>query len=221
MADDSLSRRDLLSKSAATVAALGTVGTVGPLSLSGCLGLFRPSLPSCEGDQITDVSNPGRGPTDAPVTVEVYSDYACSHCADWALEAAPQLDDEIQDGTIRYVHHDYPIPVSERSFPAANAARAVHYYDGPEAFWTFNRLVFENQGSLGTDALADLAGEAGASPDRVRTAASALPFCRAIKDDREAAADRGVSATPTVFVGDEQFEGPSIDEVEAAIDQRR
>jgi protein-disulfide isomerase len=218
MADDSLSRRRLLRTSAAATAAAGA--TLGTASLSGCLGLglFGPSLPSCDGEQITDVSAPSKGPADAPVTVDVYSDYGCGHCADWALEAAPQLGDEIDEGRIEYVHHDFSL--SKGSFRVANAARAVHYYDGPEAFWTFNRLAFENQGSLGTDTLVDLAGETGASAERIRTAATDLPFCRAIKDDRQAASDRGVSATPTVFVDDEKFVGPSIDEIESAIAQR-
>lgn len=218
MADDSLSRRRLLQRSgAATIAAGATLGTA---SLSGCLdlGLFGQSLPSCDGEQITDVSAPSRGQSDAPVTVDVYSDYGCGHCADWALEAAPQLDDEIDAGQVRYVHHDFSL--SEGSFRVANAARAVHYYDGPEAFWTFDRLAFENQGSLGTQTLVDLAAEAGASVEKVRTAATDLPFCRALKDDRQTAADRGVSATPTVFVDDEKFVGPSIDEVESAIADR-
>ena len=217
MADDSLSRRRLLRTSAAATAAGATLGTA---SLSGCLGLglFGPSLPSCDGEQITDVSAPSRGQADAPVTVDVYSDYGCGHCADWALEAAPQLGAEIEAGQVRYAHHDFPL--SKGSFRVANAARAVHYYDGPEAFWTFNRLAFENQGSLGTETLVDLATEAGASAEKVRTAASDLPFCRALKDDRQAASDRGVSATPTVFVDDEKFVGPSIDEVESAIADR-
>lgn len=217
MADDSLSRRRLLRTSAAATAAGATLGTA---SLSGCLelGLFGPSLPSCEGEQITDVSTPSQGQSDAPVTVDVYSDYECGHCADWALEKAPQLGDEIEAGQVRYVHHDFSL--SEGSFRVANAARAVHYHDGPETFWTFNRLAFENQGSLGTDALADLAGEAGVSSEKIRTAAADLPFCRTLKDDQQAASDRGVSATPTVFVDDEKFVGPSIDEIESAIADR-
>jgi len=218
MADDSLSRRRLLRRSA--TATMGLSVTAGATSLSGCLGLglFGSSLPACEGEQITDVSSPSKGSTDAPVVVDVYSDYGCGHCADWTLEAAPQLGDEIDAGRIRYVHHDFPL--SGDSFRVANAARAVHYYDGAAAFWTFNRLAFENQGSLGTEDLVDLAADVGASPEEVRTAATDLPFCRAIKDDREAGDDRGVSATPTVFVDDEQFVGPSIDEIESAIAER-
>ncbi|HKL27813.1 MAG TPA: thioredoxin domain-containing protein [Natrialbaceae archaeon] len=217
MADDSLSRRRLLRTSAAATAAGATLGTA---SLSGCLGLglFGPSLPSCDGEQITDVSAPPKGQANAPVTVDVYSDYGCGHCADWALEAAPQLGDEIEAGQVRYVHHDFSL--SKGSFRVANATRAAYYYDGPEAFWTFNRLAFENQGSLGTETLVDLATEAGASAENVRTAATELPFCRALKDDRQAASDRGVSATPTVFVDDEKLVGPSIDEVESAIADR-
>jgi protein-disulfide isomerase len=218
---DSLSRRRLL-KTTGTVAtaAIATGATIGTGSLSGCLGLFGGDLPECEGDQITDASLPAKGATDAPVTVAVYSDYACSHCATWALEKAPELADEIEQGRIRYVHHDFPIPVSDRSMPAANAARAVHYHQGAEAFWTYNRLLFENQKSLDTDSLADMAGEAGVSPETARSAAETLPFCQAITDDRSAASDRGVSGTPTVFVEDEKFVNPSVKTVRTAIDDR-
>lgn len=198
--------------------ALGASVVSGTTSLAGCAGFLGTGLPSCKGTQKEDVSVPTNGSEDAPVTIAVYSDYACPHCATWELEKADELTDVIEDGTARYVRYSFPIPVSDESFPAANAARSVYHNENPATYWQYNRRLYENQESLTTDRLVQLAEELGASMEKVRTAATDLNFCSAIKKDKRRGKNAGVSGTPTILVGEELFTNPSVDEVKAAVE---
>jgi protein-disulfide isomerase len=202
-----VSRRDVL----------GATGAVGLSSTAGCLGILTPSLPSCSGDQITDLSAPAKGPESAPVTVEVYSDFGCPHCATFADEAAPRISGLIEEGEVRYIHRDYPIPASGKSFPVANAARAVQDQGGTDSFWQFYALAFGHQGEFATAKLQEYAKQAGAANADIGRAVDDQPYCERIKADKSRGNDRGVSGTPTVFVGDEKLEGPSADSFESTV----
>lgn len=205
------SRRGLL----ATISA-GTLGAV-----AGCLGGQNDSDGgTCSGEQLTDLEAPARGDADAPIAVTVYSDFACPHCATFALDKAPTLDDDIADGRVRYVHRDFPIPVSEEwSRPAANAARAVQYHVDDASFFEYTHGLYRNQDRLGTELFGDLADDVDAPREDVVAAAKDRPFCEVISEDRQNGIDRGVEGTPTVFVNDRKLVNPSAEELRTAVDE--
>ncbi len=203
------SRRALLAAASA-----GAVGAV-----AGCLGGGNSGDGDCSGEQITDLESPARGDSDAPVTVTVYSDFSCPHCATFALEKAPTLEDDIADGRVRYVHRDFPIPVSEEwARPAANAARAVQYHVDDATFFEYTSRLYQNQQNLGTDLFGDAADDVDAPREDVVSAAEDQPFCEVISDDRQEGLDRGVEGTPTVFVDGEMLVNPSVEDLRAAVD---
>jgi len=197
---------------------LGLVGSAGVAGTAGCLGLFGPSIPDCSGDQITALDPPTRGDRSAPVTVEVYSDFACPHCETFATQVAPRIDEEVARGDVLYVHRDYPVPASDRSFPAANAARAVQDTADGAAFWEYGDWLFANQDDLGSDRLVAIAREIGVPEAPVETAVEDGPYCELLKSERSEGADRGVEGTPTVFVDGDRYEAPDGDEFERAVD---
>ena len=102
--------RDHRSDSSSTVSrrtllALGT-GAMG--SLAGCSSfLLGPQAPDCSGRQITDLPAPVRGPASAPVSVAIYTDFACPHCQTFFIERFPKVRRRIPEGTARYIHHDF------------------------------------------------------------------------------------------------------------------
>ncbi len=59
--------------------------------------------------------NPAKGPADAKVTLQVFSDFECPFC----VRAAPTLDDieERYRGRLRLVWRNYPLPSHERAPP--------------------------------------------------------------------------------------------------------
>jgi protein-disulfide isomerase len=210
-------RRSVLS---ATTVALGAVaGCSGGSSESGGTTETPTPVPG------QPLSTPVAGDPEADVTVAVYEDYACPHCATYAESVYPQLrDDYLTDGTIRYEFHDFPIPVDETiSWQAASAARAVQDNVGDEAFFTYSKRLFANQGQLGPDTYADLTEGLDVDGETVRAAATGELYRPTVSEDRDAGTDRGVQGTPTVFVDDERVEWSEIayEPVQSAIEAAR
>ncbi len=157
------------------------------------------------------------------MTVAVYEDFACPHCQSYNAEILPEIESEyIEPGTIRYEHHDFPLPVDDpQSYYAANAARAVQDRAGDEQFWTYAGLLFENQSSLGGDRYASLADEVGVDSDQVRTAATSRVYRNTVMGGREQGEERGVTGTPGVLVDGNVLSGYSFDAISSAIESAR
>lgn len=200
-------------------ALLGSVGSAGLAGTAGCLGLglFGPTLPDCSGDGVADLDAPSRGDPDASVTVEAYTDFGCPHCETYVRTVAPVLSDPIERGDVLYVHRDFPIPASGRSFPVANAARAVQDAAGDAAFWTYYGRLFDEQGDYELDRLVEYAAGLDVSETAIRTAVEDLRYCETIKADRSAGSDAGVEGTPTVAVDGDLYEAPSGEDLERAV----
>jgi len=195
------------------------VGGVAAASVAGLAGCDGPSTTGDPTATEQPLSTPIRGDPGADVTVAVYSDYACPHCAAYAVEEYPSgVKKYVENGQIRYEHHDFPIPVSEQSRPAANAARAVQDTQGDAAFWSFAEGLFEKYDSLGPSLYGTLAEEVGADPEAVRSAADEGRYDAAIDADRSAGSSRGVEGTPAIFVDDEAIRGYDAATVTAAIE---
>jgi protein-disulfide isomerase len=195
---------------------LGGLSLTAATLAAGCLG-GRGAEATTEATP--DLPQPVLGDPDADVTVAVYEDFSCPHCATYNDEVFPQLRDAyIDPGTVRYEHHDFPIPVDDWSWPVASAARAVQDRQGDESFFAYAKRLFPNAGLYTMDLIAGLAAEVGADPDAVRTAAEEETYRPVVEADREAGIERGVDATPTVFVQDEPVNTPGFTTIRAAIE---
>jgi len=171
---------------------------------------------------------PVKGDPDAPVTLAVFEDYACPHCADYNTDGFPELEAAYLDpGEIRYEHRDLPIPVADPgSFQAANAAREVQNRNGDGAFWIYAAALFERSGDIAVEAptlLATIADEQGHGGEAVREAAVDRTHEETVQGDRQGAADLGVEATPSFVLNGEivtsGFGPGTVEEVSAAVDE--
>ncbi|MFC6976383.1 DsbA family protein [Halomicroarcula sp. GCM10025709] len=201
-------------------ASVGVAGlTAGCLSNSG----GSPSVPTAEGQPLPA---PVAGDPDADVTVEVYEDYACPHCRTFSLEVYPQIrTNYLSSGSIEYVFNDFPIPVDDAvSWEAASAARAVQDRAGDEAFFTYNKRLFENQNRLGPSVYAELTEGMDVDGETIREEGVGEAYRPTVSEDRSAGRERGVSGTPTVFVDGEAVQwsevafGPVQQAIDAALD---
>lgn len=210
-------------------ALLGTAG-MALSALAGCLGLGAQSSGSSDNSSTKTGTGTGdtlpapvQGDPQANVTVAVYEDFACPHCQTYNFDVLPQLESEyIESGTIRYEHHDFPIPVDDpQSYYAANAARAVQDRAGDEPFWTYAQLLFENQSSLGTETYASLASEMDLDGTAISDAAANRTYESTVMGDRQQGIDRGVNATPTVFVAGNAVSEPTFSAISSAIESAK
>jgi protein-disulfide isomerase len=171
------------------------------------------------------MAQPTLGPDSAAVTVDVFEDFACPHCADFALDELPQLRDDYVAGDgddVRLRHFDAPIPVNGWSRPVANAARSIQDAHGSDAFYSYAKLAYENQSDYGWQLLGDLAAELAtdADPCTVLGAATNQTYKPVIDANRSVATDeRGIEGTPTVFVDGDSVDA-TYEAVAGAIDTR-
>lgn len=218
---------------------LAGVGTAATALLAGCGGTGGNDATGGGGDSSPTATSTGtpfeealappvKGDADAAVTLEVYEDYACPHCARYNAEGFPELEEAyVSPGEIRYEHRDLPIPVADPgSFRAASAARAVQDAHGDGAFWPYADALFEHSDRIPTDEpdlFARLAEEQGHDPEAVRSAAVERTYRRTVERDRERAIALGAESTPAFALDGEivasGFGSATVDTVRAAIDR--
>jgi protein-disulfide isomerase len=193
-------------------AAIRSGGAIALGGLAGCLG-------DSSGQTVDSLPAPTIGPTDAPVLVQGFEDFMCPHCATFALQVLPDIEQEyIDEGVVQYEHHDFPLPIGDWSWKAASAARSVQDNVGNEAFFEFTKGMYRNINQYSIDIVEQLAEDVGADPATVAGDASSLTYKPVLEADRQLGEQQGVQGTPTVFVNGTMTDSPAFDSVASAIE---
>jgi protein-disulfide isomerase len=75
----------------------------------------------------TDSADRSVGRPDAPVTLEIFSDFQCPHCAKLHFGALKQaLGDCVASGKVRIIYRDFPLPQHQYARKAAQFADAAN-----------------------------------------------------------------------------------------------
>jgi len=89
------------------------------------------------------------GSKDAPITIEVFTDYECPSCRNlYENTLRPMINDYVAAGKVYLVHHDFPLPAHKYGFEAArwaNAGARVGEFASVEA------ALYDNQDAWGAD----------------------------------------------------------------------
>jgi len=209
------------------LAAVGGAAALG--ATAGCLGGSASALPDgCdvgELDSVSSLARPALGPEDAPVTVDVFEDFACPHCQTFTAEVYPEIRSTyVEPGDVRYRFFDFPIPVDDTwSWAAASAARAVQARTDAETFFAFTEGVYANQGRLseeGHQVVHDLAADLGVDGCTVAAAAEQEPYREVVEADKREGVAREVPGTPAVYVDGDALSGSGWNTVDSAIRSR-
>ena len=98
------------------------------------------------------------GSLDAPVVIEVFSDFECPYCKT-AWSVLKQVEEEyVASGEVRFVFNHYPLDFHENAMGAALASMCA---GEQSSFWDYHDKLFENQGILSDNYYEDLAYELG------------------------------------------------------------
>jgi protein-disulfide isomerase len=97
------------------------------------------------------------GDPNAPVVIEEFSDFGCSHCATFALETARQITEEyVESGEVHFIFRstgDF-LGNPQTSF----AAEAAYCAADQDMFWEYHDLLYANQYLLFADPYQDING---------------------------------------------------------------
>jgi protein-disulfide isomerase len=142
---------------------------------------------------------PSRGPLDAPVTVQVFSDFECPFCA-MAAPVVRELESEF-GGSIRVVWRNLPLPMHPHAGLAAVTGLEVYAERGGAAFWRFHDSTFAAQrGGLDAKTLEKLAVDAGVDPERYHEALEKHVHDAKVQADLDAGDAAGINGTPAFFI---------------------
>lgn len=160
-------------------------------------------------DQIPYDELPRLGPADAPVRIVEFSDFKCPHCKTFADQIMPLVRNEyISAGIVAFYYVSYPV-VAQDSITAAAAAAAVHDMYGNDAFWSYKKALFANQGDpreawATPEYLTSLAASVvdGVDEAALREAIESNEYVEVVRRNAILGRSLNVTGTPTVLVGD-------------------
>lgn len=159
-----------------------------------------------------------KGQADASVTVIEFGDYQCPACAVVFRQRAGEIDDDyVNTGKIKYVFHDFPLPMHPNAIPTAEAARCA----GDQGqYWTMHDVLYSRQNEWKDDRnisarLKSYAGELSLDTDAFGQCLDGDRYGRAIQEAITASQRQGINGTPTYLVDEKQVDANGL---RAAID---
>ena len=162
-----------------------------------------------------------RGQADAPVTLEMFGDFQCPVCGEFARTIEPPFSQKYVDtGKVKFVWRDYTW-IGDESVQAAQAARCA----GEQGqFWAYHDYLFahqhgENLGDFSLPNLEEFASELGLDPPTFGTCMGDGKVLQGIKASVSYGLSLGVDVTPAFLVnGDLRIGAPPLNRLEALME---
>jgi predicted DsbA family dithiol-disulfide isomerase len=141
------------------------------------------------------------GQAQGMVTITEFFDLQCPHCRNTHF-ALSQLQSTLGE-PVRVVRHHFPLPGHKQ---AASAARAAVCAEDAGFESVMMDMLFSAD-DLGDDKLVGFAEQLGLEPGAFRACMASAATARRLEDDHACGVEAGVEALPTLFIGQERFEG--------------
>jgi len=136
------------------------------------------------------------GPPDARLTLVVYGDLQCPHCAE-AHPRVVEIADELSDSLLVVFRH---FPLNDVHPRAQRAAEAAEAAASQGRFWQMVGLLYANQEQLDDESLIRYAKKAGVDSRRFRKELESGVHAARVRADYLAGVRSGVQGTPTFFI---------------------
>jgi protein-disulfide isomerase len=167
---------------------------------SGSVEIVHPSGPVPTQSQGLFMGDPN-----APVKVVEYSDYLCSHCADFAQDLQPSIIEEYVNTGLVYFEY---IPFSFMGPESFTAAEAAYCAADQNKFWEYHEYLFSNvtetPSAYSNALLQRYAEELNLDMDIFNECFNSGKYSQQLQDNLERGHAQGVAGTPTFFVNDRQ-----------------
>lgn len=154
------------------------------------------------------------GAVDAPVVVEIWSDFQCPACKRFAEVVEPALvRDVVEPGTARLEYRDMAFLGRPSGYDeSVEAAAAGRCAADQGRFWPFHAWIFanwngENQGAFRTERLRQMAQDAGLDLAEYDSCMASGQQQAAARAETSAGASQGINSTPSVIINGEVYRG--------------
>ena len=149
------------------------------------------------------------GDANAPVTMEVYADFQCPICGQFDRGTLKQIEDKyVKAGKVRIVFNHFAF-IGDESTRAAEASECAN---AQGKFWEFSDTLFnnqagENQGAFSDANLEKFAQQVGLDMTKYKTCMDQNTYLGKVQASSQAAQQRGVDSTPTLFINGQMARG--------------
>ncbi len=144
------------------------------------------------------------GNVDAPVVIEIFSDFECPYCKT-AWSVLKQIEqDYVNTGKVKFVFNHYPLDFHQNAMGAALASMCAGEQD---SFWDYHDKLFENQGILSESFYSDLAYELGLDLGQFEECYNTNKYYGLVRQDMSDARNYGVGGTPAFLINGELVSG--------------
>ncbi len=162
-----------------------------------------------------------------PVSVELYEDFQCPACLQFEQASNAFLKEQVKSGAITITYRPFSFLDENGASPnryshrSTNAALCALDQGGVDDYVKVHDYLYQNQpqertnGPENAELITALQGLGVTGIDSCVRTERFVPW---IDEAKAAGTDRGVSSTPTVFVGGKKVESPSPDVLQKAID---
>lgn len=159
------------------------------------------------------------GNSDAPVTLDIYEDFSCPHCADYEEQVGPTVSNLIASGDVVVNYHLIRF-VTDYGLNAGSAATCVAV-EQPEQWAGVHAALFagHTQNSDGWKAsdFIDYLKVMGITDETVQECVTSQKYTGWITSNTKTAQDDGVTSTPSLFINGEKSELLGPDALVAAV----
>jgi len=143
-------------------------------------------------------AQPSRGASNAPVTIQIFSDFECPFCNSVRPTLA-QLEQEY-GSKVRLVWRNLPLAMHPNARPAAIAALEAYKQKGNDGFWKMHDLLHDNHEALDRGSLRGYAGKLGLDMARFDAALDSGAYAAAIDQDIKVGATANIHGTPSFVI---------------------
>ena len=165
------------------------------------------------------------GDPNAPVVIDIFSDFGCSHCGDFALGNEERIaQDYVATGQVYFIYHSTGSLLGHPNTPVA--AEAAYCAGDQNKFWEYHDIIFSNQASLFLDLYAKIDKTLSAYAESLGLDMGAFNACvdsgkysDLVKQDEINARQVGISSTPSFLINGTLYVGNiSYEEFQKAIE---
>ena len=163
----------------------------------------EPVVVNIEGD-------PFIGAEDAPVTIIEFSDFECPFCRRFYTDTLPFLSENyIENGDVKLVYKDFPLPSHANAVPSAEAAECVRMQAGNEKFFEYHDLLFDvfDEWAYKGDASEKLLTYADQIEVDIRTCMAEEKAAAEVQEDYLHGRNAGITGTPSFVINGTLYVG--------------